>query len=169
MKLFLQRRWIILPEEFYISKSVVAFLLAQMIKNLPAVKETWVWSVGHGRSPGEGNGNSLQHLAWGIPGTEEPGGATIHGVTKSCTGLSNQHFHFPKCYKSADFLLLMPKIWSRPSHCAGWTPAKLWNSCINCLENQEVDLWLWLKVKVWEALERKLFQSGKWLRLQVIS
>ena len=28
---------------------------------------------GLGRSPGEGNGNPLQHLAWKIPWTEKPG------------------------------------------------------------------------------------------------
>ena len=28
---------------------------------------------GSGRSPGEGNGNSLQYLAWEIPWTKEPG------------------------------------------------------------------------------------------------
>ena len=28
---------------------------------------------GSGRSPGEGNGNSLQYLAWRNPWTEEPG------------------------------------------------------------------------------------------------
>ena len=28
---------------------------------------------GSGRSPGEGNGNSLQYLAWKIPWTEETG------------------------------------------------------------------------------------------------
>ena len=37
-------------------------------------------------------------------------GTTVHGVAKSCTGLSNQHVHFQKCYQSEDFLLLMPKI-----------------------------------------------------------
>ena len=28
---------------------------------------------GSGRSPGEGNGNPLQYLAWRIPWTEKPG------------------------------------------------------------------------------------------------
>ena len=31
---------------------------------------------GSGRSPGEGNGNPLQILAWEIPWIEEPGGVT---------------------------------------------------------------------------------------------
>ena len=29
---------------------------------------------GSGRSPGKGNGNPLQHLAWRIPGMGDPGG-----------------------------------------------------------------------------------------------
>ena len=33
-----------------------AFLVAQMVKNVPAIWETWVRSLGLGRSPGEGNG-----------------------------------------------------------------------------------------------------------------
>jgi len=41
---------------------------------------------GSGRSPGEGNGNSLQYLVWKIAETEEPSG--LHGVTKSWTRLS---------------------------------------------------------------------------------
>ena len=36
-----------------------ASLVAQMVKNLPAVWETWVQSLV--RSPGEGNGNPLQY------------------------------------------------------------------------------------------------------------
>ena len=33
-------------------------------------------------------------VAWRIPWTEEPGGAKVHGVTKSRTRLSGKHFHF---------------------------------------------------------------------------
>ena len=36
-------------------------LIAQSVKNLPAMQETWVSIPGSGRSPGEGNGNPLQH------------------------------------------------------------------------------------------------------------
>ena len=32
---------------------------------------------GSGRSPGEGNGNPLQYLAWRIPWMEEPYGCTM--------------------------------------------------------------------------------------------
>ena len=51
---------------------------------------------GPGRSPGGGNGNPLQYLAWNIPWTEEPGGLQSIGsqrVRHDCatkhTGVSN--------------------------------------------------------------------------------
>ena len=36
-------------------------LVAQMVKNLPAMWETWARSLGWEDSPGEGNGNPFQH------------------------------------------------------------------------------------------------------------
>ena len=45
--------------------------MAQTVKNLNA--EDQGWTLGSGRSPGEGNGNS-SILAWRIPWTEGPGG-----------------------------------------------------------------------------------------------
>ena len=44
-----------------IRDNVWASLVAQLIKNLPAMWETQVWSLSQGRSPGEGNGNPLQY------------------------------------------------------------------------------------------------------------
>ena len=38
-----------------------ASLVAQMIKNLPAMQETWVQSLGWEDSPGGGHGNPLQY------------------------------------------------------------------------------------------------------------
>ena len=38
-----------------------ASLLAQTVKNLPAMQQTWVRSLGWEDSPGEGNGNTLQY------------------------------------------------------------------------------------------------------------
>ena len=48
-----------------------------MVKNLPASAGDAGDAgliPGLGRSPGEGNGNPPQYLAWRIPWTEEPGG-----------------------------------------------------------------------------------------------
>ena len=38
-------------------------VVAQIVKSLPTMRETWVWSLGWENSPGEGNGNPLQY-AW---------------------------------------------------------------------------------------------------------
>jgi len=49
---------------------------------------------GSGRSPGEGNGNPLQYSCLENPKDGEAWWATVHGVTKSWTRLSDfTHFH----------------------------------------------------------------------------
>ena len=48
------------------------------VKNLPANTVDMGLMPGSERSPGEGNGNPLQFLAWEIPWTE----AAVHGVAK---------------------------------------------------------------------------------------
>ena len=48
--------------EFRRTQSIIrASLLAQMVKRLPAMRETWVQSLGWEDSPGEQNGNPLQY------------------------------------------------------------------------------------------------------------
>ena len=57
-----------------------------MVKNPPANAgdARHMGSVtGSGRSPGEGNGSSLQFLAWRIPWTEEPGELPSMGLQES--------------------------------------------------------------------------------------
>ena len=48
---------------------------------------------GLGRSPGEGNGNTLQYCLEN-PMVRGPWWAIVHGVAKSRTPLSDKHFHF---------------------------------------------------------------------------
>ena len=58
-----------------------------MVKNLPA-NAAHVSSIpGSGRSPGEEMQPHSSILDWETPWTEEPDGATVHGVTKSRTRL----------------------------------------------------------------------------------
>ena len=59
--------------------------MAQLVKNLPAMQETWVPSLGSGRSPVEENGNPLQNSR--LENSMERGArqATVHGITKSQT------------------------------------------------------------------------------------
>ena len=53
---------------------VGASLVAQRVKNLPAVWETWVWSLGWEDPLEEGMATHSSILAWRIPWTEEPAG-----------------------------------------------------------------------------------------------
>ena len=48
--------------------------MAQLVKNLPAIWETWVRSLGWDDPLEEGVATCSCVLAWRIPWTEEPGG-----------------------------------------------------------------------------------------------
>ena len=56
-----------------------ASLVAQMVKNLSAVQETWVQSLGQEDLLEKGMDTHSSILAWRIPWTE----ATVNGVAKS--------------------------------------------------------------------------------------
>ena len=47
--------------------------MAQMVKNLPAMQETWVQSLGGEDPLKNGKATHSSTLAWTIPWTEEPG------------------------------------------------------------------------------------------------
>ena len=57
--------------------------MAQTVKNLPTMQETWVRSLGSGRSPGEGNGNPLQYSC--LDNSMDGGAwqAMVHGLTRA--------------------------------------------------------------------------------------
>ena len=50
-----------------------ASLVSQMVKNLPAIQETWVQSLGWEDFLEKGMATQSSILAWKIPGTEESG------------------------------------------------------------------------------------------------
>ena len=54
-------------------------LIGQLMKNLPAVRETQVRSLGWEDPLEEGMAAHSSTLAWKIPGTEEPGGLQSMG------------------------------------------------------------------------------------------
>ena len=62
-----------------------AFLVAQTVKNLPAMQETWVQSLGWKDPLEEGMATHSSILAWRIPTDRGAWRATVHGVTKSRT------------------------------------------------------------------------------------
>jgi len=57
--------------------------VAQLVKNLPAMWETWV------QLPGEGKSYPLQYS-----GLENSMDCIVHGVARSPTQLSDFHFHY---------------------------------------------------------------------------
>ena len=50
-----------------------ASLVAQMVKRLPAIQDTWVQSLGWEDLPEKEMATHSTIPAWRIPGTEEPG------------------------------------------------------------------------------------------------
>ena len=59
------------------------------VKNLPAKAGDTDSIPGAGRSPGEGNANSLQYSCPGNPTDSRAWWATVHGVAKSQTRLGD--------------------------------------------------------------------------------
>ena len=71
-----------------------ASLVAQIVKNLPAMQETQVQSLRQEDPLEKGMANHCSILAWRIPWTEEPTEAGYSNVVaKSETRLSNYHIH----------------------------------------------------------------------------
>ena len=77
-----------MPVEF-LSSTVKASLVAQMIKYPPATWETWVQSLGWGDPLEEGMATHSSILAWRIPMDRGACWATVHGVAKHRTPLSD--------------------------------------------------------------------------------
>ena len=63
--------------------------MAQSVKNLPAVQETWVKSLGWEDPLEEGMTTHSRILAWRIPMDRGAWWATVHGVAKNWTHLSD--------------------------------------------------------------------------------
>ena len=57
--------------------------MAQLVKNSPAMQETWVQSLGWEDSLEKGMETHSSILAWEIPWTEEPGGLPSMGHKES--------------------------------------------------------------------------------------
>ena len=76
------------PFFFFFNWSIVD--LAQSVKNLPAIQETWVWFLGQEDPLEKEMATCSSILAWRIPWTEDPGGLQPMGH-KSWTRLTDFH------------------------------------------------------------------------------
>ena len=63
--------------------------MVQTVKNPPAMRETWVRSLGQEDPLEEGMATHSSILAWRIPMDRGAWRATVHGVVKSRTRLSD--------------------------------------------------------------------------------
>ena len=70
--------------------------MAQLVKNPPAMRETWVQSLGWEDPLEKGKATQSSILAWRSPWT------IVHGVAKSWTPLSDFHFTITPAWQ-ADF------------------------------------------------------------------
>ena len=59
--------------------------MAQMVKCLPTMWETWIRSMGQGEPLEKEVATHSSTLAWKIPWMEDPGGLQSMGVAKSGT------------------------------------------------------------------------------------
>ena len=66
-----------------------ASLVAQLVKNPPAMRETWARSLGWEDPLEKGKATHSSILAWRIPLD-----CIVHGVAKSRRQLNDFHFHF---------------------------------------------------------------------------
>ena len=66
-----------------------ASVVAQMVKNLPAMRETWARSVGWEDPLEEGMATHSSILAWRIPMGRGAWRATVHEARKSQTRLTD--------------------------------------------------------------------------------
>ena len=65
--------------------------MAQMVKNLPAVQETWVRSLGQEDTLEKSMATHSSILAWRIPWSEELGGLQSIGLQSDTTEETNTH------------------------------------------------------------------------------
>ena len=90
----------------------LGFPAGSVEKNLAASAGDEGWISGSGRSPGEGNGNPLQYSCLENPRDRGAWQATVHGVTKSWTWLSDW------AHTLGDLIgfSIRQLDWARPAH-----------------------------------------------------
>ena len=104
-----------------------ASLVAQLVKNLPAMREIWVWSLGWEGSLEEGMATHSSILAWRIPWTEQPGGLQSMGSHRIRHNWVIKHTHTHTHTQEAPTGKNSGMIWTS----AKMVSAMRWNT-MNC-------------------------------------
>ena len=71
-------------------------LVAQLVKKLPAMQESWVWSLGREDPLEKEISTYFSTLAWDIPWTEQSGRLSIGSQESDTTLWLNHHHHHPE-------------------------------------------------------------------------
>ena len=79
--------------------------MAQTVKNLPAMQETWVWSLSWEDPLKEGMATHSSILAWEIPQTEEPVGLQSMGSQRVRHNLATKRTPLKKKKKKKKAIL----------------------------------------------------------------
>ena len=99
-----------------------ASLVTQTVKNLPAMQETWVWSLDSEDPLEESMATYFNILAWRIPWKGEPGGLQsigLHRVRHDWRDLARMHANL--CWRCSPGPSTYPRSQSvPPSLCPGW-------------------------------------------------
>ena len=89
-------------------------LVAQLIKNLPAMREAWVWSLGWEDLLEEGMASHSSILAWRISVDRGAWWAIVHGVAQSRTQLSDYAHLSLSCLICSSRVLNVPVLLDCP-------------------------------------------------------
>ena len=112
--------------------------MAQLVKNLPAMQETWVWSLGLRRSPGKGNGyplqyssleNSMDCIAWGHKEADTTEQLSLHTefldwwelqLTIQQHGFELHKSTYMRVFFSTYMYCCVYDLWMWSQHMQGW-------------------------------------------------
>ena len=122
-----------------------ASLVAQMVKHLPAMRETWVQSLRLGRSPGEGKGYPLQYS-----GLENSMACIVYGVAKSRTWLSSFHTQARRATYAQQ---TRTSHWLSGRGFKGKIRGVCCRACDQFVHNSLTDWWRGDRIMIWNVLE----------------
>ena len=93
-----------------VAADFMGFPGGSVVKNMPANARDAGSIPGSGRSPGEGQGNPLQYSCPENPMDRGAWWATVHGVSKSQTGLKQLSMHTCKDSVEREWASLIPRM-----------------------------------------------------------
>ena len=136
-----------------------ASLVAQMVKNPPAIRETWVLPLSWEDPLEEGMTTHSSILVWRIPWTEEPGGLQSMGHKESDTTEQLGTAQWVRRASKSFHPCLSPSPSSGPPHLS----SKLWDHLITVSLSLFFYLWssLWSEVK-WKSLSLVWLFTTPW-------